>query len=246
MAAKIAIRALLAAALLLPRATCNPNKMVVRVRLASGALRRVAFDGDDAPTLRDLKEQTDTSALFLDEACTEPADDDATLAELDVVHGSVVYAPREACAARAPDEARRAAPFFSPYPSLAKHGGTRRERTNTHANAKTWKALVKERETVFYVKSFDRVCEAAKLGADAVETFAALGGAGGPARAWLLGRRGTGRNNGTVHVEALHEAGADDDAVFSVAAALGLERRPVIFREIWCGKPMSNRDHHAW
>ena len=171
MAAKIAIRALLAAALLLPRATCNPNKMVVRVRLASGALRRVAFDGDEAPTLRDLKEQTDTRALFLDEACTEPADDDATLAELDVVHGSVVYAPREACAARAPPEARRAAPFFSPYPALAKHGGTRRERTNTHANAKTWKALVKERETVFYVKSFDRVCEAAKLGADAVETF---------------------------------------------------------------------------
>ena len=50
-------------------------------------------------------------------------------------------------------------------------------------------------------------------------------------------RRGTGRSNGTVHVEALHEAGADDDAVFSVAAALGLERRPVTtFERFGVGK----------
>ena len=199
--------------------------VVVRVRRPDGALRRVAFEGEDAPTLRDLREGADVEdePLYLDEACTVAcAGDASTLATYDIAHGSVVYcAPAELVEV---DEVVKNC--YSPFPGLAKHAETGRQRTHA-LRTRTWKELERERETVFYVKSFDRVCDLAELDEAAVSGFCADAADGDAA--WLLGARGVDGRNATVSVEAAVVAGDDDAAVFAVAEGAGLEVVGVAF-----------------
>lgn len=122
------------------------------------------------------------------------------------------------CEAR-PAAAEVDAAFFSPYPQLAKHASTTRERTQQNRRAKTWKELLKERENVFYVKSLERVCDLARLDQGAIEAFCARAAAGDGSAAWLFGRR----DNRTVEVEVIHAMGADDEGAFALAESLGLE-----------------------
>ena len=64
-----------------------------------------------------------------------------------------------------PEEAAAEA-FFSPYPELQKKSSLRAKRRQKNLRANTWKELLREREGVFYVKSFERVCDMCRLSQD--------------------------------------------------------------------------------
>ena len=81
------------------------------------------------------------------------------------------------------------------------------------------KELLKEREGVFYVKSFERVCDMCRLSQDCVEE---LSGRGAHA-AWLIGRRGVRKENATTFAESASACGVRDDDVFEIAQLCGLE-----------------------
>lgn len=82
-------------------------EIVVRVRLANGAISKVR-----AATVDDVRREAGTDdALYLDEACAVPVDDAATLDDLGVTHGALLYAKRAVVA-------RPRA--FDPYPALSR------------------------------------------------------------------------------------------------------------------------------
>ncbi len=182
---------------------------ILRVKKSDGAVKRVAFDG--AATLDELHERAHADELFSDDACTRACTAD------DLVHGAVVY-ERPMEKEDEPEEAAAEA-FFSPYPELQKKSSLRAKRRQKNLRANTWKELLREREGVFYVKSFERVCDMCRLSQDCVEE---LSGRGAHA-AWLIGRRGVRKENATTFAESAYVVGARDDDVFEIAQLCGLE-----------------------
>ena len=181
---------------------------ILRVKKSDGAVKRVAFDG--AATLDELCERAHADELFGDEACTR-----ACTAE-DLVHGAVVYErPME----KEEETAEETEEFFSPYPDLQKKRSLRARRSQKNLRANTWKELLKEREGVFYVKSFERVCDMCRLSQDCVEELSGRG----PHAAWLIGRRGLRKENATTFAESAYACGVRDDDVFDIAQLCGLE-----------------------
>ena len=171
-------------------------------------MKRVAFDG--AATLDELCERAHADELFSDDACTRACTAD------DLVHGAVVY-ERPMEKEDEPEEAAAEA-FFSPYPELQKKSSLRAKRRQKNLRANTWKELLREREGVFYVKSFERVCDMCRLS----QTASGVVGAGAHA-AWLIGRRGVRKENATTFAESAYVVGARDDDVFEIAQLCGLE-----------------------
>ena len=203
---KLAVAAL---ASLAAATTPKGNKpTILRVKKSDGAVKRVTFDG--AATLDELHERAHADELFGDEACTRACTAD------DLVHGSIVYErPME----KEEETAEETEAFFSPYPELQKKRSLRAKRRQKNLRANTWKELLKEREGVFYVKSFERVCDMCRLSQDCVEE---LSGRGAHA-AWLIGRRGVRRENATTFAESAYACGVRDDDVFDIARLCGLE-----------------------
>ena len=205
-AAKLAVAAL---ASLAAAASPKGNKpTILRVKKADGAVKRVAFEA--AATLDELCERAHADELFGDEACTRACTVD------DLKHGSIVY-ERPMEKEEEPEEVDEA--FFSPYPDLQKKRSLRARRSQKNLRANTWKELLKEREGVFYVKSFDRVCDMCRLSQDCVEE---LSGRGAHA-AWLIGRRGLRQENATTFAESAYACGVRDDDVFEIARLCGLD-----------------------
>ena len=203
---KLAVAAL---ASLAAATTPKGNKQtILRVKKSDGAVKRVAFEG--AATLDELCERAHADELFGDEACTRACTVD------DLVHGAVVY-ERPMEKEEEPEEVDEA--FFSPYPELQKKSSLRAKRRQKNLRANTWKELLKEREGVFYVKSFERVCDMCRLSQDCVEE---LSGRGAHA-AWLIGRRGVRKENATTFAESAYACGVRDDDVFDIAQLCGLE-----------------------
>ena len=207
LAAKLAVAALASLAAATTPKSGKPT--ILRVKKSDGAVKRVAFDG--AATLDELHERANADELFSDDACTRACTAD------DLVHGAVVY-ERPMEKEDEPEEAAAEA-FFSPYPELQKKSSLRAKRRQKNLRANTWKELLREREGVFYVKSFERVCDMCRLSQDCVEE---LSGRGAHA-AWLIGRRGVRKENATTFAESAYVVGARDDDVFEIAQLCGLE-----------------------
>ena len=207
LAAKLAVAALASLAAATTPKSGKPT--ILRVKKSDGAVKRVAFDG--AATLDELHERAHADELFSDDACTRACTAD------DLVHGAVVY-ERPMEKEDEPEEAAAEA-FFSPYPELQKKSSLRAKRRQKNLRANTWKELLREREGVFYVKSFERVCDMCRLSQDCVEE---LSGRGAHA-AWLIGRRGVRKENATTFAESAYVVGARDDDVFEIAQLCGLE-----------------------
>jgi hypothetical protein len=207
LAAKLAVVALASlAAATMPK---SGKPTILRVKKSDGAVKRVAFDG--AATLDELQERAHADELFGDEACTRACTAD------DLKHGSIVY-ERPLEKGEEPAEAADEE-FFSPYPDLQKKSSLRAKRRQKNLRANTWKELLREREGVFYVKSFERVCDMCRLSQDCVEE---LSGRGAHA-AWLIGRRGLRKENATTFAESAYACGVRDDDVFEIAQLCGLE-----------------------
>ena len=201
--------AVVALASLAAATTPKGNKpTILRVKKSDGAVKRVAFEG--AATLDELCERAHADELFGDEACTRACTVD------DLVHGAVVY---ERPLEKEEETAEETEAFFSPYPELQKKRSLRARRSQKNLRANTWKELLKEREGVFYVKSFERVCDMCRLSQDCVEE---LSGRGAHA-AWLIGRRGVRKENATTFAESAYACGVRDDDVFDIAQLCGLE-----------------------
>ena len=207
LAAKLAVVALASLAAATTPKTNKPT--ILRVKKSDGAVKRVAFDG--AATLDELQERAHADELFSDDACTRACTAD------DLIHGAVVY-ERPIEKEEEPEEAAAEA-FFSPYPDLQKKSSLRAKRRQKNLRANTWKELLREREGVFYVKSFERVCDMCRLSQDCVEE---LSGRGAHA-AWLIGRRGVRKENATTFAESAYACGVRDDDVFDIARLCGLE-----------------------
>ena len=207
LAAKLAVVALASLAAATTPKSGKPT--ILRVKKSDGAVKRVAFDG--AATLDELCERAHADELFSDDACTRACTAD------DLIHGAVVY-ERPLEKEEEPEEAAAEA-FFSPYPELQKKSSLRAKRRQKNLRANTWKELLREREGVFYVKSFERVCDMCRLSQDCVEE---LSGRGAHA-AWLIGRRGVRKENATTFAESAYVVGARDDDVFEIAQLCGLE-----------------------
>ncbi|KAJ1452564.1 hypothetical protein M885DRAFT_310779 [Pelagophyceae sp. CCMP2097] len=93
-----------------------PKGPTLRVRLGSGALRRVALDA--GASVRDVRARTNCEALFGDAACAgEALSDDADVADLGL-NGATLYAP---LTKKAPEAARA----FRPYPNRLAPSGKR-------------------------------------------------------------------------------------------------------------------------
>ena len=181
---------------------------ILRVKKSDGAVKRVAFDG--AATLDELQARAHADELFSDDACTRACTAD------DLIHGAVVY-ERPLEKEEEPEETEEA--FFSPYPDLQKKKNLRAKRRQKNLRANTWKELLREREGVFYVKSFERVCDMCRLSQDCVEELSGRG----PHAAWLIGRRGLRKENATTFAESAYAVGVRDDDVFEIAQLCGLD-----------------------
>lgn len=203
LAARLAVLAAVACA----AAPKGGKPLIVRVRKADGAVKRVAFEGD--VSLDELHARSGADELFADDACLE-----ACAAE-HLEHGAIVY---ERPLVEEADEEEAEEAFFSPYPALQKKKSLRARRQQQNMRANTWKEMIREREGVFYVKSFERVCDMCRLSQDAVEELSGRG----PHAAWLLGRRGARKENATCFAEAAHAVGPLDADVFAVAKLCGL------------------------